>query len=436
MKTVLEEVSPVKKKLIIEIEADEIDKRVDKAFRQFGKKAKLRGFRPGKIPRKILESYFGDQVLEDVTNSLIKETLPEAMDETSTLPLSVPVVENEVLKIGQNYKYSAVMEVRPEFELKEYLGIEAGKEKCVVTDEDVARQIEEIRIARGNLKPVIEDRGIGEGDYAIIDYEAFEGDRAVEGIKSENFSLNIGKKKFYPGIEEALIGSKKGDDKEIKVDFEDNYFHSKLAGKSVRFRVHIKEIKEAELPELNDEFAKGLGGKFSGLDDLKKKVREELIEREEKRIDRDLQESILKKISESVEFELPESLVEPEIQSSIENIKQNLIRAGSSIDKSGLDETKLKEEIRPAAEKSVKNMLILGEIAKQNNLSITEDDLTKGFEEMSRGIGHEPQEIRRYYEANNLMDAFRQTLLKEKTLKFLVENAKVTEVDPKESNDK
>lgn len=436
MKATREDISSVKKRLVIEIEADEVDRRVRNEFKQVGKKAKIKGFRPGKAPLKILERYFGDQVREDVTGSLIRETLPEAMEETNTVPLNMPVIENEILKTGQKYTYSAILEVKPEFELKDYLGMEVQKENVAVTNEDVDRQLEEIRSASGKLKTMDKDRGIQEGDYAVIDYAGFDGETPIEGIHSTNFSLHVGGKKFYPGFEDALIGLKKGDSAEIELDFDDDYFHSALAGKHVRFEVDIKEIKEIELPELNDDFAGSLGDDFSSLDELRNKVKQELIRREEKRVENELRERILKRISNSVEFELPETLVESEINSTIEHIGQNLIRAGSSMEKSGLDQGKLREEVRPGAESRVKGMIILGHAASQNNLNVDEADISKGFEEMSQGTGHDPREIRSYYEANNLMDAYRQTLLKEKTLNFLVENAILKKVNSSEINDK
>ena len=425
MKTVLEDISSVKKKVMVEIEAEDVDKRVDDAYKKFGKRAKIKGFRPGKAPRKVLERYFGDQVLEDVTNSLIKETLPKALEETKAFPVNMPVIENDILTVGKDYRYSAFMEVRPQFELKDYLGKEVEKEELILTDEDLERQLEEIRALRGNLVSVKEERGVREGDYVIIDYEGFDGEGPIEGIKSQNFSLKIGSNRFYPGFEEALIGFKKGDETEIALDFKPDYFHSRLAGRHVNFKVHIRDIKEVELPELNDEFAKNLGGGFEGVDDLKEKVREELRQREERRIDNESKARLLAEISDSVEFELPESLVESEVNATLENIRQNLVRSGSSIEKAGLDKGKLVEEIRPKAEKSVKEMLVLGEVSKQNNLKIDEKDLAEGFEELSRGMGHSPEEMRSYYESNSLMDAFRQTLLKEKTLNFLMENATV-----------
>lgn len=435
MKTILEDVSPVKKKLVIEIDAEEVDKKVDAAYKKFGKKAKIKGFRPGKIPRKVLENYYGEQVLEDVTRTLINETLPKAMEESETFPLDMPVVENEILKKGQNYRYSAVMEVRPEFELKGYKGLEVEKEICTVTEEDVERRLKEIRESSGSLVAVNEDRGIKEDDFAIIDYEGFDGDTPIEEVKSQNFSLKIGSKQFYPGIEDAIIGSKKGDAIEIEVAFEEDYFHSKLAGKSVKFKIKVVDIKEMELPELDDDFAKNLGGDFKGLDDLKEKIEESLKKSEEKRVDQELKERLLEKISDSVDFDLPECLVEPEINGAVENIKQNLARSGADLEKSGFDETKLREELRPASEKRVKGMLILGEVAKENDLNVGEEDLSEGFNMMAEGMGQSPQVLRQYYEGNNLIDSFRQSLLKEKALNYLVESAKVNKVNADKIND-
>jgi trigger factor len=428
MKTSIEDISSVKKKLMIEIEAEEIDKKVNSAYKKYGKMAKIKGFRPGKVPKKILERYFGDQVLEDVTNSLIKETLPEALEETKTYPLNMPVVENEILKVGQDYKYSAFIEVRPEFELQDYAGIEVEKEKVVIKEEDLERLLDEIREGRGTLQPLEEDRGIKESDIAIIDYEGFDGDRPIEGIKAENYSLAIGKNQLFPGFEEALINLKKGDQTEMSIEFEEDYFHSRLAGKTVRFRVKITDIKKVELPDLNDEFAKSLGLDLETIDKLKERIKEDFTSQEEKRVDSELKERLLEKISGSVDIELPESLVESEINASLENIKQNLKRSGASLEESGMDEVKLRKEVRPAAEKRIKGMLILGEIAGKENLKVDESDLADSFRDISESVGADSETMRKYYEANNLMDSLRQSLLKEKTLKFLVENAKVIEV--------
>ncbi|MEE9611263.1 MAG: trigger factor [Desulfatiglandales bacterium] len=433
MKTSVEDISPVKKKLTVEIEAEEVNKKVDEAYRTLGKRAKIPGFRSGKIPRKILDNYFGGQVMEDVTRSLVNETLPEAVQQTNTIPLTMPFVENETLKVGQNFKYSVVMVVKPEFELKDYMGLEVEKEICAVGDEDVDKQLEEIRKANGELITTDEDRGLKEDDYAVIDYEGFEGDRALEGAKVNNFLLRIGSQEFHRDFEKKLIGLKKGVMAEIKVDFEENYYSPKLAGKSVNFKVKVVDIKAMKLPELNDDFVQNLGADFKDLDELKKRIREDLIAREEKRIDRELKMRLLKKITDPLDFELPDSLVESEINYGVENIRQNLIRAGSSMEKTGLKEEKLREELRPASEKRVKDMLVLGEVASHDDLTIGEAELSEGFREMGLNTGQEPDALRKYYETHNLLESFRQQLLEEKTLNYLVKGANVKKVEPDKS---
>jgi trigger factor len=406
MKTNLEELSPVKKKLSIEIESKEVDKKLNEAYRELGKKAKIPGFRPGKVPRKILETHFSTQVTEDVTKNLISETFPMAIQEVETFPLGAPLLEKDILKQGQNFKYSAVMEVRPKFEVKDYLELEVEKERLSVSEEDVRKQLEQIREANGPL----------------------------EGIKSPNFLLKVGSNEFHPGFDEALTGLHKEDETEIRVDFEKDHYHSKLAGKSLDFKVKITDIKEMVLSELNDEFAQNLGADIKDLEDLKNKVKESITAQEEKRIDRDLKQRILKKISDSVDFELPQILIESEIDYAVENVAQNLIRSGSSLEKAGLSEEKLREEFTPSAQKRVKGLLILGEIAKQDNIEVDEEDLANSLRDLAANTGQDMETIRKYYEAKNMIGSLKEKLLEEKTLNYLVKNAKISEVDEKGEN--
>ena len=427
MKTNLEKISAVKRKLTVEVEAEEVGKRVNEAYKTIGKKAKIPGFRPGKIPRKILERYFAEQVADDVTRSLVSETLPKAVEETQSFPLTMPVVENETLRMGQDFKYAAVMEVKPTIELKPYKGLDAEKEIVSITDEAVDRELEEIRKSSGQLKPTEAGRGVQDGNYAVIGYEGFEGEEPLEGVKAQDFLVRVGSHEFHPEIEKALIGLKIGEKTEIKIDFGQDDTNSRLAGKRVNFKVEVRDIKVMDLPELNDDFAKNLGADFSDLETLKKRIKEDLIAREEKRADVELKKSLLKKISDTVEFELPECLVDSEIRYSIEGLKRNLMRMGSNMEKAGLKEEKLKEDLRPAAERRVKDLLILGEIAKESDLTISEAELSEGYKEMAEKIGQDPQVLRQYYEANQLVDPLRERLLEEKTLNYVVETANIKE---------
>jgi len=434
MKTNLENLSPVKKRLEIEIEAEEVAKKVNEAYRDLKKEVKLPGFRQGKAPRPLLERQFGDQVMEDVTKKLVNETFLKAVEETNIIPLNMPIIENNILKTGENFIYSAVMEVRPEFVMDNYIGLEIEKEICSVSDEDVDKQLEEIRKSRGTLTSITEDRGIKDDDYAVIEYKGFEDDEPLEGAEGSNFLIQVGSHNFHKDFEKALIGLKKGDDSEVKVDFEADHSQPKLAGKSVSFEVKVEDIKEMILPDLDDGFAKELGADFESLNELKKKIKENLQSQEESRIDRELKGRLMDKISEGVDFELPESLVESELNNGIERIRQSLLRSGSNLEKAGLDEEKLRGDLEPSSKKRVKEMLVLGEIARKDDLTIDEAELAEGFRELSMSIGQQPEIIRKYYEANNLLESFRVKLLEEKTLNYLVENAKIIDAEKVETD--
>jgi len=432
MKTSLEEISSVKKKLIVEIETNEVNKKIDAAYRELGKRAKIPGFRPGKAPRKILERRYGEDVAEDVTKDLISESFPKAIEEVDVMPLGTPMLEKETLKQGQAFTYSAVFEVRPQFDLKDYLGIEVEKEKYSVTDEDVQNRIEQIRQANGNMKSIEPERAVQQDDYVVIDYEAFEGGNPLDDVKATNFLIKVGSNEFHPQFEEGLVGLKRDDEAKITVGFEANYYNAKVAGKSVEFKVKILDIKELVLPELNDEFAKNLGADFNDLEDLRNKMRESIVSQEEKRIDKEMKERLLKKIADSLEFEYPQILIESELNYTVENFKQTLLRSGSSLDKTGITEEKLKEDFRPASERRVKEMLILEKIAEKDKITVDEEEMVEGYNNLAAGMGMDAKTVRQYYEARNLEDSLREKLVEEKTLNYLVDSAKVREVERNE----
>jgi len=200
MKTTLEDISPVKKKLLIEIDSKEVDKKLNQAYGEIRKTAKIPGFRPGKVPRKILETYFGSQVIDDVTRGLISESFPKAVDEVKTFPLGQPILEKEALKQGQDFNYSAIMEVRPEFEVKDHLGLDVEKEILSVSEEDVQKRLEEIREANGKMVPIEEERQIRDGDFVIVDYEGFEDGQPIEDVKSSNLLVKVGKNDLHPKL--------------------------------------------------------------------------------------------------------------------------------------------------------------------------------------------------------------------------------------------
>ena len=428
METSIEEISQAKRRLNIEIEAEEVTKKLDQAYKQLSKRVKIKGFRHGKAPRKILEQYYGTQIMNDVKNDLLTESFSKVIEETKLFPLGTPSIEDEAIRPGENFKYSILMEVRPEFELKDYMGITVEKEILNISEDNVDKKLEEIKEAYAKLNSINEDRGIKEGDYVIIDYDCIWKDKPLKGIKGKDFMVHVGSNNFYPELESGLKGLKKDDTKDIPIDFNEDFGDRRLAGKSVTFRIHVQDIKKKDLPDLNDDFARSLGNDFKSLRDFREKVKGDIILQEERRIDRELKDRLLKKIAAMVDFELPQVMVESEIERSIANIKQNLLRTGTKLESAGISEEKMRQDLRMPAEKKVKEELVLGEIADMEDIRVEDSDIRDGFQDLATQTGRDPAMLQQYYEKNNLMDSFRNQLLVEKVLNHLVQGAKLIEV--------
>ncbi len=429
MKASLEDISQVKKKLSVEIDAKEVNKKLNSAYGKIGKQTKIPGFRPGKVPRKILESYFGKEVEADVASELVSESFPQAVDETKAFPLSQPELEKGSVKQDEKFTYSATMEVRPQFEVKDYMGLEAEKEIVSIGEDEVDKRLEQIRESNGKLESLTEPRPIQDGDFVVINYQGFENGQPLEGIKDENFLLNVGKGDFHKKFDEALVGLNKDDKKEVVIDFEEDYFNNNLKGKTVRFEVSIGDIKERNLPELNDEFAKNLGADFEDLKGLKEQIEKNVVTQEENRVEQDLKRRLIEKISKGTEFEVPEVLVDAETEFSIKSLQSNFERSGASFEKAGISPEMLKQQFRPPSESRVRERLILGQIAQQDDIAISDDEFTEGLEKLAQGMGQDLETIRKYYEARGEEDILKEQMLEEKTLNYLVENAKIKEVE-------
>ena len=429
MKTSLEEINSVKKKLVVEIESDEVDKKINEAYKELKKTTKLPGFRQGKVPRKILERHFGAKVVEDLTQTLINETLPTAIDEVKTFPVGMPLLEKEELKPGHDFKYSAVMDVLPQFELKDYLGIEIEKEKAIVSEKEVQDKLEQLRKTRAKLASVEENRAIQKEDYAIIDYEGFDGEQPIDGVAGQKVAVPVGGKGFHPKFGEALIGLKKEDKGEFQIEFEKQYHNATLAGKNVTYKVKILDIKENVEPELNDEFARSFGDNFKNLEELKDKIMESMVAEKEQQNEIETKQKIIDELLKKHEFELPESLVEAEINFNVQNARQRLIASGLDFKKAGITDEKFRNDLRPISESRVKEKLILLEISTQNKFQIDDKEVEKSYSDSALNSGQPLQKIREFYSAGNRLDSLKESLLEQKTLNYLIDHAKFIEVD-------
>lgn len=429
METRIEEISQVKRRLNVEIDAEEVTRKLDQAYRRISKSARIRGFRPGKAPRRIIERYYGKEILDDVRHDLIEESFPKAIQETELVPVGGPSIEDEAIIPGKNFKYAVTVEVRPDFELKDYMGISVEKEILDISEDDVNKRLEEIKEAYAKLVTIDEDRGIRQGDYVIVDYEGIWKNKPLKGIKAKNFMIHVGSNHFHPELESGIVGLKKDDRKDIVIDFDEDFGDRRLAGRSVTFRIHVEDIKKKELSELDDDFARGLGADFKSLKDLRQRVKEDIALQEERRINSELRGRLLKKIAATVDFELPQAMVESEIERSLAHIRQNSVRTGTTLESAGISEEKLRSDLRRGAEQRVKEKLVLGKMADMEAIRIEDSDIRKGFQELAAQTGNDLATLQEYYEKNNLMDQFRDQLLVEKILNHLVQGANIIEVE-------
>lgn len=246
----IEEINSVKKKLSLEIPWSEVKRELDEAYNMVGKKAKVKGFRPGKTPRKILEMYYKDQAEEEAISNLVSKSYSKALETNEIMAVSQPVIDQKGIETDKDFAYSATVEVQPVFEPKDYIGIEAEKEELEITDSDVETRLEQLRQMYSTIESIEEDREVAEGDFVSIDFEGKVDDEVRKELSSENYLLEIGSRKFAPGFEEQLIGAQKGEFREVQVTFPDEYQNKDFAGKKSLFSVTVKDIREKKIPDL------------------------------------------------------------------------------------------------------------------------------------------------------------------------------------------
>jgi len=420
----IQELSPVKRKLTIEIPVELVKKEIDLVYEGLKKKAKIKGFRPGKAPRSILERYFKDYVKAEVIQKLIEDTYQTAIAEKNLNPVSQPLIEPGDLEVGKSFQYTATIEVKPDIQLEGYTGLKLEILKEPVLDKDIEERLKNLQNLHANLKTIEEQRPIKHGDYVILDYEAKENGRIVDGGRAINFTIEVGSGQFFKELEEKLIGMKVDEEKEIEISIPKDYGYAKWAGKNLSFHIKIKEIKEKILPSLDDEFARDLGD-YSSLDDLKAHLKKEIEKEKELAWKRESKEKIMDQLIEKNPFEVPQSMIEKQARILVSNTKVKLATQGLLLKNMNVTEEELMEEYREMAERQVRAYLILEKIAEKEGISVSEEEVENHLKEISEGTNQRFDVLKRYYEKNNLIPELKSEMLIEKTLNLLLEKAEI-----------
>ena len=431
MQVTVEDVSSVKKILHIEVPEKIVIRELDNAYKNLKKTAKIKGFRPGKAPRSVLERLYKKDVHGDVSSKLLQDSFVEALKETELNIVGNPKIDPPQLDATGPYKYDATVEVKPEIDDIDFKGLALKKSLYKVTDEEMEAQLKLLQQNMSQQKPVTEDRPVQENDSVRIDYEGFVGGEPFpETQKTENFTMKIGAGAISKTLDKELIGMKSGEDKEITVNFPEDHFNDKLANHEITFHVKLHEIREEILPEINDEFAKKLG-QYETLDDLKNAIKDNLNEGYQKRVEQELNEQIYKDLIEKTDFELPESMVDYELNNIIDEIEKTLKYYNKSMEEQGMTKEMLAEKHRETAEKKVRRHLILGKIIDQENMELSDQELDDGFAEMAQAVNQPVEAIKNYYKQNqDNLDFFKHTLLEKKAIKLIIKSSNIEEVEP------
>ncbi|MBN1840882.1 MAG: trigger factor [Deltaproteobacteria bacterium] len=434
MKVDVEDVSTVKKIMHVEIPEKDVTRELDKAYKTLKTNAKIKGFRPGKVPLSLLEKRFKKEMHEEVSGQLIQNSYGEALGQAELVPLGEPAIDRPDLEKGQPYRYSATIEVRPPVGGLDLNGLKLKEKVHVIDDVETETQLKMLQKRNAQLKSVDEDRPVRDKDVVIIDYEGFKDGKPLEPArKTENFQVEIGSGRILEDFDKQLVGMKPDSTKELQVRFPDDYYNKDLAGLEVTFKVTLKEIKEEILPELDDEFAKDLG-EYETLDELKEAIRKDLEQRYKAESRRQLREDIIDKLIEQSDFELPEALVKGELAGVVRDAQSLMAQRGMSLEQSGQTEEELSEKYLPMAERKVREYLLIEKVIDQEEITLTDELLDEAYEEFAGALNQPVDTIKEFHNSSQeAFDVFKQRTLEKQAIKHIIDMCDVERIEEGDS---
>lgn len=431
MKATWEKIEKNKVVLNVEVDAEQVAVALDKAFKKVVAKANIPGFRKGKVPRQIFEAKFGvESLYQDALDILLPEVYVQAVEEAAIEPVDRPDVEIEQFGKGQALLFKATVVVKPEVQLGEYKGLEVAQQDDSVGEDEIAEELK--RLQQRHAELVVLEEGTAEnGDIAVIDYEGSVDGVPFDGGKAENHSLELGSGSFIPGFEEQVIGMAKGEEKNIDVNFPEEYHSEELKGKAAVFKVKVNDIKRKNLPELDDEFAKDVS-EFDTLDEFKQDIVKRLQERKAKANEQERESAVVEKASANAEVEIPDAMVTTEVDNMFNDFGNRLKMQGMELDMylqfTGQTEEQVKEQMRTDAARRVRNNLVIEAIAKAESISASDEEIQAELDRLAGLYSRSADELRSILTANGSFDSLQQDLTTRKTIEFLVENSKPAEV--------
>ncbi len=412
-------------KLEFTVEAAKFDEAIQKVYVKSAKYFNIPGFRKGKAPLAIVEKHYGKEIFyEDAFNEVVPEIYEKELKENNIEAVSRPDIEVTQIGKGQDLIFTAVVQIKPEVTVGKYKGIALKKIEYTVSDENIDHEIEHMRERNARIITV-EDRAVKDKDIVTIDFEGSVDGVPFEGGKAEGHELTIGSKTFIPGFEDQIIGMKKEEEKDITVTFPKDYFSKDLAGKEAVFKVKLHEIKEKELPTVDDEFAKDVS-EFDTLEELKKSIREKLEEENTRRAKYETEEAAIKAVCDATEIDIPSGMIESEIDNMVKEVESRLSYQGLKLEQYlqmlNKTEADFRKEYEEQAKENVKSRLVLEAVAKDAKIEVAEDEIASKIKEMAETYGRKEEDLKLN---ETLKKYLEQSMKEEKAIQFIIDNAKI-----------
>ncbi len=430
----VEDISPVKKKITVNVPAEEVNASLSATTALYRQQVDIKGFRKGKVPSSVIEGKFKKQIYSEASQELINLHINQIMSEINLEPVSGIEVDAGEMVRGKDFNYSISFEVAPEIDLPEYNGIEIQEEEVQVNEEEVRKVIDHIRNQLAEYEIVDEDRPPRDGESAIIDFAAYQDDKPVEGARAENFQINLGEGQALEDFENLVKSLKPGEKGEGPVIMPDDFLNPELAGKEINMKVTLHSVKQKVLPELDDELAKKAGA-FESADQMKETIEKSYIGSRKQLHKSAAQKKALDALKDQLEYELPPALVNFRIEQKIAELRQSLESKGKSFESLGKTREELQEEFREEAEDLVKSQLFLLAVARKEELTVTQQEMDAYLQSMAKSSKQSYQELKNFYEQNNLMFVLRDALLADKAMEHIYSRARITKIPPAEAEE-
>ncbi|MBN2241834.1 MAG: trigger factor [Acidobacteria bacterium] len=418
----IKEVNSCKRDLEVELPQTELDQEIKELSREYARKAKVPGFRPGKVPLSVIQQRYGKEIRQEATQNVIERSWKQAIEEHRLQPLAQPAIKDIDSKPDSPLRFTLSFEVVPDLEVKDYKEVPLTQAQARVTDEKVDQAVETYREQQAQFTPL--DEGEAADGHILTVTADGEFDNGREPIHQEDITLVLGHPQTHEEFTKNLLGVKQGETRTFEVEYPQDYHQKQFAGNKVRWTVLAKEIKEKQLAELNDDFAKDIG--YESLEAFREKVRKDLITQANQNAEKEAREALLKSILQRHTVDVPDCMVQDEVESYVNRMAARLAMQGVDIQKASIDWKKVVDEERPRAEESVRRSILLNAVARQENIEISDEEINSELQKVAEGTNKSAAALRAQLEKEGRLEGFKQHLRENKAFDFIYRNAKIT----------